>query len=274
MPKPQEPVPTNPQSLARTESPQPTFASVAQSLIEKGIAANSSVDVIERLRVMWLDEQARNAATEFNAAMSGFQADCPTIIKEKGVKTNSGAVAYKYAPIEVVESQIRPTEHKHGFNHRFDQDVKCPDGFIGVLCIVTHQAGHSITTTARYRLGGKTNMMSDTQQDAAAESFAKRRALANAYGLVIAGDDLDGGTGKLKPTGPSKLAADDTGASGLVKEIWAALRTVRGTAASWDEANQWLWNENILDGGVPETMPNLPAKRLTEVLAKIKEVLK
>ena len=181
-----------------------TFAGVnVEALLNKAVDSKAAVEVLKELNVMRLQMKAEQAVEAFNEAMSRFQAECPTIIKEKGVQTNTGKTAYKFAPIEVVESQIRPTEHKHGFNHRFDQDVTCPAGFVGVLCIVNHHAGHSITTTARYRLGGKTPIMSDTQQDAAAESFAKRRALSNAYGLVIAGDDLDGGTGKLKPSGPS-----------------------------------------------------------------------
>jgi len=237
------------------------------------ISPTTAEDVLKELNQMRLQMKAEQAAEAFNAAMSRFQADCPTIIKEKGVKTNSGQTAYKYAPIEVVEAQIRPTEHAHGFNHRFDQDVNLPAGFVGVLCIVTHRAGHSITTTARYRLGGKTSMMSDTQQDAAAESFAKRRAISNAYGLVLAGEDMDGGTGKLKPAGPSSVAPDDVTKQGLVRELWAALKTVRGTEVNWNASNQWLWDHAILDSGVPETAPNLTSDRLREVIGKVKAVL-
>jgi len=42
-------------------------------------------------------------------------------------------------------------------------------------------------------LGTRTSIMSDTQQYAAALTFANRRVLANAYGLVFAGEDKDGG---------------------------------------------------------------------------------
>jgi len=252
--------------------PSPMASVNIQSLLDKAVDSKAAVDVLKELRAMYLDEQARQAERAFNEAMSAFQAECPTVIKQKEVKTNAGQVAYKYAPIEVVEQQIRPTEHRHGFNHRFDQDVDCPADFVGVKCIVNHTAGHSITTSARYRLGVKTAIMSNTQQDASAESFAKRRALANAYGLVIAGEDHDGGE-KLKPAGPSLLAPDDPAVAPQARELWKLLAPVCPASKTWDERNNWLWENSVLDGAIPEAAPNLSAKRYAEVLAKVREEL-
>lgn len=241
-------------------------------LFKLAIESKAGADTLERVMAVRRELRAERAQEAFESALSDFQAECPVIVKSKGVPTSTGKIAYAYAPIEDIEEVIRPIEKKHGFNHTYDTDTASAVGWVIAKCIVTHRAGHSRTSTVKLPLGTKTNIMSDTQQFAAALTFANRRALSNAYGLVLAGEDRDG-AGKQKPAGPSTLAAETT-VKELAQELWSLLKPVRGTQPNWNQANQWLWREDILDGGIPEEAPNIPAKRFREVIEKAKEKLK
>lgn len=243
-------------------------------LLAKAVDSKAAVEILQQLRAMELDYHERSAKAAFDEAMTQFQSECPTITKEKGVKDNSDKVAYRYAPIEAIEIQIRPLLRKHGFSHTFDTDTTSADGWVIAKCIVTHSAGHSRTSTAKFPLGTKTKIMSDTQQFAAALTFANRRALQNAYGLVLAGEDMDGSTGKLKPMGPSSIQPTERGVKEYAEELWHLTKSIGGPERNWNARNQWLWREEILDAGVPETAPNLTIPKFKEVIAKVKEKLK
>jgi len=244
-----------------------------ESILRYAIDHQADVSVIERMLVVRDKLKAEAAKAAYDTAMAEFQSECPIIIKEKGVPTKTGKVAYNYAPIEAIEVQIRPFLRKHGFSHTFDTDVASTEGWVIAKCIVKHTAGHSEISTAKFPLGTKTEIMSNTQVYAAALTFANRRALCNAYGLVLAGEDMDGQTGKFKPKGPSSLAAPESNLKDLARQLWDALKTVRGDKPNWDTANKWLWREEVLDGAVPETAPHLTAEQFKRATARVKELL-
>jgi hypothetical protein len=242
-----------------------------EAILNKAIDAKSAVEVIKELRAMWKDDNEIRAKAEFDEAMSAFQSRCPVILKEKVVKTDSGQKAYAYAPIEAIEVQIRPLLREHGFSHTFDTDTESPNGWVIAKCIVTHRAGHSRISTGKFPIGTKTRVMSDTQVVSAALTFANRRALCNAYGLVLAGEDIDGATGKLKPEGPSALRAN--GATDKLRaELWEVLKPVRGNQQNWAAANQWLWDENVINDN--EHAPQFTPERFAEVISKCKSKLR
>jgi len=248
------------------------------ALLNKAIDAKSAVEVMERLQAMRKELREEEAKAAFDESMSAFQAECPVIAKEKGVPDRSGKIAYKYAPIEAIEVQIRPLLRKHGFSHTFDTDTASADGWVIAKCIVTHTAGHSRVSTAKFPLGTKTGIMSDTQVFAAALTFANRRALSNAYGLILGGEDLDG-QGKLKPAGPSSIQGDDARLRPFVEELWKLLTPVAPcppNVKNWDSRNAWLWQNEILNGASdpPEAAPHLTAERFQEVIAKVKEEIR
>lgn len=170
-------------------------------LFKLAIESKAGAETLERVMAVRRELRAERAQEAFEAALSEFQAECPPVVKNKGVPTSSGKLAFFYAPLEEIEQVIRPIESKHGFNHTFDTDTASAAGWVIAKCIVTHRGGHSRTSTMKLPLGTKTPIMSDTQAYAAALTFANRRALCNAYGIVIVGEDKDG-AGKTKPPGP------------------------------------------------------------------------
>ena len=264
----QELVPLSPAPVARSDSPFPTLN--IEGLLEKAVDAKSAVEVIERLQVMRREMRAEQAKEAYDRAMAAFQADCPVIVKQKGVPDRSGGVAYRYAPLEDIVAQIKPFLLKHGFSYTLDTDVTSEAGWVIAKCIITHCAGHQSISSAKFPLGTKTGIMSDTQVYAAALTFASRRVLCNAFGIVVAGEDSEERMAKIKPRGPSALSGEGN-AKALVAEIWSLLEPVRGKERNWKVANQWLVDEAITTD--TEFMPDLPPERLRVIIEKIKAKL-
>lgn len=171
-----------------------------EALIAKAIDKGVPVETMERLLSMRRELKAELAKEEFDRAMSAFQADCPTIEKTKGVKTKSGVIAYKYAPIESIVSQVKEFLKKHGFSYSTTMEL-IENGTIKVRVAikVTHSAGHSEITEMTVPLGNKTDIMSQTQVVASAQTFAKRYAFCNAFGILTGDEDSDAKTEAQSP---------------------------------------------------------------------------
>lgn len=244
-----------------------------EDIFRYAIENKGTAETLEKLMGIRRELNAESAQKAFDTAMAELKAELPIIIKERGVPTATGSIAYHYAPIEAIEIQIRPFLKKYGFSHTFDTDTASADGWVIAKCIVTHSQGHSRVSTAKFPLGTKTQIMSATQVFAAALTFANRRALCNAYGLVVAGEDVDGATGKMKPQGPSSLRPAESGLKALAQELWNVLKPVRGAEQNWNEANQWLWRQEILDAAAEQRAPDLSPAQFRVVIEKAKKVL-
>lgn len=275
--KTQETELVQPGAMVRSEAALPARPGLAginvELLITKAIDSKAAVEVVKELRAMAMEDQALRARQEFDAAMRAFQSDCPVIVKNVGVRDNSNKVAYSYAPIEDVEVRIRPFCQKHGFSHKFPKMV-LGDGTVTAFCEVKHDGGHSELTEVTYRVAAGTRMMSTTQVDAATETFAKRRALCNAYGLILAGEDLDGRSSRReKPAGPSSVAAPDPELRIYAEQLWSLMKDIRGPEKNWNKINDWLWREEVIDAAAEEKAPNFTATKFKQVIEKVKAKL-
>lgn len=247
-----------------------------ESLFRLALEKDASAETIEKMMGIRRELNAEKAKQFFDESLRDFQNDCPPVSKTKGVPDRSGAMAYHYAPFEEIVAAVRPYLKKYGFSYALDTDVESQAGWVIAVCKVKHQAGHTEVSKAKFPMGTKTQIMSDTQVYAAALTFASRRVFCNAFGIVTAGEDLNGRTGTVKPQGPSAMAPDSgkDEIKGLAKQLWDLMTTVRGAEKNWNAANQWLWREEILDAASDETAPNLSKERFIVVLAKARELLK
>ncbi len=160
-----------------------------QTIITHAIDQKIPVDTMERLLTMAKEMQAIKAKQDFNSAMAKFQSECPTIEKKKEVVVN-GKVAYKYAPIESIISQVKEVLQRNGFSYSTNMELL--ENGVKVFVRVTHLSGHSEITEMNVPLGTKTGIMSASQQVAAAQTFAKRYAFLNAFGIMTGDEDNDG----------------------------------------------------------------------------------
>lgn len=160
-----------------------------ENLLMTAVQNGVSVETMERLVALRSAMKAEAAKEAFNAAMAKFQSECPTIQKTKGVKTKSGIVAYKYAPIESIIEQVKEPIQENGFSYSTSMEL-LSDG-VKVSVKITHTQGHSETSEMQVPFGSKTEIMSQTQVAAAATTFAKRYAFCNALGIMTGDEDTD-----------------------------------------------------------------------------------
>lgn len=154
--------------------------------IEKGVA----VDSLERLLAMRRELKEEFARVQFYKAMALFQASCSTIKKTKTVNTKVGGKAYSYAPLESIVEQVKVPLAENGFS--YSSGMTLDDKYNVTASIkVTHKDGHSEVTSMEVPLGQKTQIMSDSQVVAAAQTFAKRYAFCNAFGILTGDEDTD-----------------------------------------------------------------------------------
>lgn len=168
-------------------SPQGTSI---EAILSQAIDKGTPVETMERLLAMRRELKAEAAKEAYDRAMAAFQAECPTIEKTKAVKTRDGQLAYKYAPIESIVKQVAPYLQKHGFSYSTGMELK--ESGVKVTVRTTHELGHSEESSMEVPLGNKTAVMSDTQVTAAAQTFAKRYAFCNAFGILTGDEDNDG----------------------------------------------------------------------------------
>lgn len=164
----------------------------AETLIAQAISQNVPVETMEKLLAMRKELKAEWSKEQFNKAMAKFQSECPTIVKTKEVHTKTGALAYKYAPIESIVEQVREALRNNGFSYSTTMEV-LPAG-VRVEVKVTHIDGHTEITPMEVPLGERTLIMSASQVTAAASTFAKRYAFCNAFGILTGDEDNDAST--------------------------------------------------------------------------------
>lgn len=243
------------------------------ALFAEAVKQGSAMEVIKELRQMEADMQARKAKAAFDEAMEAFQTECPVLVKDA-----KGGVA-KYAKLESIAIQIRPLLQRYGLRYSFHQ-TENKDNKITVICRVTHKAGHHEDCPIELRLPDKTRAMNDSQQDAACITYGQRYALAGAFGLVIAGEDIDGATGKLKGSvttvKPQAQPTPDDAAN--KRKLADLLRSVHGWASGYnldqparDKMTQWLIDEAIISD--TQTVSDLAGQELASAVAKVQSKL-
>lgn len=219
--------------------PAPSVPSVV-SLLNKAVEHDISVEGLEKLLAMHERMQAAAAQSAFLEALSAFQADCPVIPKRKTAST--GSYSYRYAPLEDIVRIVSPLLRRHGLSYRFDTAFEATE--LGqaqvVTCIVYHRDGHSETSEFRtpVDLGAR---MNDMQKSASAQTYAKRYAFCNAFGILTGDEDNDGhgvGTGGRAGPGAPRAAAAPPSAPPSTGRVVRIARPSPGPQDSGGPASQ------------------------------------
>jgi len=164
------------------------------SLIEMSIEKGAELVQLEKLMDLQERYEANEAKKQFNHAMSIFQSSLP-VIEKKGLvnyTTTKGTTNYNYAKLEDIAQAIRPALKISGLSYRFTQEQSGTE--IRVTCIVTGVDGHcesSSLTGYPDTSGGKDPM----KALASAISYLRRYTLTGLLGIVVGGEDDEGGDG-------------------------------------------------------------------------------
>ena len=232
------------------------------------------VETVERLMVVRRELNAEKAKAAFDVAMADFQNECPVIVKAKaGAKG-----AYKYAPLDAIIAQVRELIRKNGFSFSITSEIE--PGWCKAVCLITHSAGHSRASEFKVPVDNKNPMMTDPQRYGGAMTFSKRYAFCNAFGILTADEDLDGGD-RPKPKGPSSLhgevmpsQSDKLNKQKLV-DLTRSVHMIKGYGLDENgkrALEQFLIDENYISDS--ETLGDLAGDRLAAVVVKLEAKLK
>lgn len=169
---------------------QPKEVASIDNLISQALLSNASIEVMERFFALKERAMAIDAKSAFDEAMATAQGQFPIIQKKtEGGKTQSGQVAYKYAPIEAIVSQVQKILEQNGLSYSFKTEISVDK--VKVACIAKHKLGHSELSEMELPFGTKTNVMSAPQVVVATVTFAKRYTFCNVFGITVGGEDND-----------------------------------------------------------------------------------
>ena len=176
----------NSENIAKISVPV-TPMEIMQRALESGIDADQLEKLLE-LQERWEAGQARKA---FAAAISEFQARCPTVLK------SAQADRYTYAPLDEILRTIRPHLSATGLSVRFSTELTA-NNVITATCFLSHKDGH--TESSQFAAPVDPQMrVNETQKVGSANSYAKRYALLNALNLVASDREDDDGAAAGTP---------------------------------------------------------------------------
>lgn len=167
------------------------------------LQAGATVEQLQGLLALQKDWEANESRKAYVAAMAEFKKNPPEIFKRKEV--SFGETRYSHATIGDVTSLTVAGLAANGFSHRWD--TRQAEGRIEVTCILTHNMGHSESTTleASPDSSGKKNAI---QQVASTVTYLQRYTLLAACGLATKDmEDDDGAGSAVSPEIPAELLA-------------------------------------------------------------------
>lgn len=166
-----------------------------ESIIVQAISSGAGVEVMEKLLAMRKQLKDEFALQQFNLAMSRFQAECPVIKKTSNIKNSKakgGGVRSWYAPLDKIDAQTKKLRSDCGFSHMITTEQN--ETSFTAICEVQHIDGYSKKTSFSVPIE-KEAYMTDQQKIGSAQTFAKRYAFCNAFGIMTADKDDDGQSG-------------------------------------------------------------------------------
>jgi hypothetical protein len=166
-----------------------------EHLIAKALEHNVPVETLERLLSLRDRLKAEQGREAYFAALANFQAACPVVAKRKTVKNKDHSVRYSYAPLDDILEQVAPHLKSCGFSYSFTTEVLVDR--VESTCLARHIAGHVENSSFSVPID-RDSFMNDAQKAASANTFSKRYAFCNAFGILTGDPDDDGkslGTG-------------------------------------------------------------------------------
>lgn len=182
---------------------QPEGATILSVISRAASDPNVDIEKLERLMAMKERMDAKEAETAFNGAMARVQSAMRRIEADKTNKqTNSS-----YASYGQLDRELRPLYTEEGLSLSFDTEP-APEGMVGMVCYVSHQAGHTRTYHASVPSDGKgakgNDVMTKTHAFGSGTAYGMRYLLKMIFNVAIGIDMLDDdGNGASAPM-PSK----------------------------------------------------------------------
>jgi len=156
-----------------------------EMLITKAIENGLPVETMEKLLAM-RPEAARD---DYFMALAKFQKLCPIIIKSRDVRDRDGELRYRYASLDTIVKAVQEPLEECGFSYIIKTEQT--DLAFKAICEVHHVSGHSESTDFMVPIDPKA-YMNAAQKVATAQTYSKRYAFCNAFGIMTGEEDIDG----------------------------------------------------------------------------------
>lgn len=159
-------------------------------------AANPTPDtvaVVKEMKLLYLDEMARQAEQEYNDAFARFQNECPKIAKTRSSKKTTapgGSFGYMFANLEDILSAVIPILAKHGLSLSFGRADSSKPDLYRVTGTLRHRRGHKFSDWYEGPLD--TGTMSKVQSLGSTDSYYRRYLACAMLGIVASDEDNDG----------------------------------------------------------------------------------
>jgi hypothetical protein len=174
--------------------PMPEAGSILAVIARAAADPNVDVEKLERLFALQERFVAKQAETEFNAAISRVQAKVGRATKNKwNPQTKSG-----YADYAAVDAVARPIYVEEGFAVSFGTEDGADPGRVRIVALVSHRAGHTRKYHVDMPADGKGakggDVMTLTHATGSAMAYGMRYLLKGIWNIAIGDDDNDGNT--------------------------------------------------------------------------------
>ena len=172
--------------------------SLPERILELAIKQGAPLESLEKYLEMKRADEAYEAKKAYTASMAAFKKNPPKIHKDKHVSftTSKGTTAYNHATLANVTEKINSALSTHGLHASWRTDQK--DKLITVTCTITHELGHSESTSLSAspdESGGKNSI----QAIGSSVSYLCRYTLLALTGLATYDQDSDGMGAKEEP---------------------------------------------------------------------------
>jgi len=175
---------------AREFARQELATTTPADLLKIAVTQNLDIDKLTALMDLQMRWEANEARKAFVLAMNEFKANPPTITKNRHVSFGTGdrATGYNHATLDHVCEAVCKSLSAHGISHRWKTEQT--EGKISVTCVLTHQMGHSESTTLS---GGADTSGSKNaiQAIGSTVTYLQRYTLLAATGLAAENTDND-----------------------------------------------------------------------------------
>ena len=188
-------------------APPGDSSSTVLELIERvALDPRADVEKLDRMMTMYERLKAKEAELAFNAAkgrilkkLAGikFVKNRPAIYEiENGKPQKRTYEAFKYAPLEEIDKQLRPLLVEENMDLSYSDEPR-DGGGIRIRGRLKHlPSGHyedSFMSAPLDTTGGK----SEVQAAGSTNSFLRRYVVCNIFNIVVVGDDDDGAMGTI-----------------------------------------------------------------------------
>ena len=196
------------QDRLQPQQPVAERAPTIITVIQEAIRSNADINTVTKLFEIRERELAREAEQRFEAAMSRFKADPPTIIKNKHVRYPTkagGMVDYFHATLDHICDEVIPALSIVGITHKWRISQK--DDLITVTCVLKG-FGHS-EETSMFGLPDTSGDKSPLKAASSTVTTLQRYTLLSGLGLAAAPDDETEKNGSGKTNGRPFMSAED-----------------------------------------------------------------